>query len=86
MARPPKAKIVERPLGREKAWGQAWKEGEVGHVELDPRIRSERQRLAVLLHELLHLLEPSWGEARVDRSALYLAKALWIQNYRRVRM
>lgn len=80
-----KAKIRERKLGRERAMGQSWADGDRGHIEIDPRIRGERTRLSVLLHELLHLVAPDWGEKKVEESAQYIARALWLENYRRVR-
>jgi len=58
----PRVKITERKLHRHNADGLAWVGG--GLVELDPRM-TERYRLEVLVHELLHHMHPEWVEEEV---------------------
>lgn len=74
-------RVVERKLGRERAYGQAWK-GE-GWIEIDPRQKSKTY-LNTLIHEAMHLLEPDWSESRVTRTANKLAALIWEKNYRRI--
>ncbi len=59
-------KVVERPLGREKALGLAW----VGEnkIEIDGRLKS-KEYLNTLIHEMLHIYNPTWSETRVDQTA-----------------
>jgi hypothetical protein len=78
----PRVKITERKLHRHKADGLAWVGG--GLVELDPRM-TERYRLEVLVHELLHHMHPEWVEEEVERHGEWLGKILWRQGYRRVK-
>jgi hypothetical protein len=78
----PRVKVTERKLHRHKADGLAWVGG--GLVELDPRM-TERYRLEVLVHELLHHMHPEWVEEEVERHGEWLGKILWRQGYRRVK-
>lgn len=78
----PRVRVLEKKLGRERALGQVF-QGE-GLVEIDPR-QGERERLDTLVHELLHLLHPQWGEERVIRVAGWFSRVLWQQRYRRIR-
>ena len=77
-----KLQVVERPLGREKALGLAW----VGEnkIEIDGRLKS-KQYLNVLIHEMLHIYNPSWSETRVDQTANEMASVIWAKNYRRIK-
>jgi hypothetical protein len=76
-----KLKIVERKLGREKAWGLYY----VGDnkIEVDPR-QSPKKLLNTLVHELVHHVMPSASESRVYRLAGTITEALWRNNYRKV--
>jgi hypothetical protein len=76
-----KFKVVERRLGKEKAWGQCTPAE--GLIELDTRL-SARRHCEVLLHEALHLAFPDMGEKEVDRAGKLLRDVIWSQNYRRV--
>jgi len=78
----PRVKITERKLHRHKADSLAWV-GD-GRVEIDPRL-SEKYRLEVLVHELLHHMHPEWVEEEVERHGEWLGKILWRQGYRRVK-
>lgn len=76
------AKIAERKLGRERAWGQYWPDGG-GRIEIDPRLRS-RGRLRVLIHEALHHVFKSAGETQVTNAAGIVALILWRDGFRRI--
>lgn len=88
---PKKPKIVERKLGREQAWGQAFPYGtetsSTPQIEIDPRL-SARRHLEVMCHEALHIalpkLEGKKGEAEIDRIGKVVADALWRGSYRKV--
>ena len=74
-------KIVERKLGREKAFGQSWQND--SFIEIDPRQKS-RQYLNTLIHEILHVLYPEDSETKVIENSRILSKYIWEKNYRRV--
>lgn len=74
-----KIKVKFRKLGRERAWGQAWSDG---IVEIDPR-QGQKRLLNTLLHELLHILEPSWSESHVMKVADTLCNYVWMARFRR---
>ena len=77
-----KIKVVERPLGREKALGLAW----VGEdkIEIDGRLKS-KQYLNTLIPEMLHIYNPNWSETRVDQTANEMCHIIWSKNYRRMK-
>lgn len=77
-----RAVVIERRLGREKAFGQAYMGLDI--IEVDPR-QDERERLDTIIHELLHLLLPGWSEREVIRGARWISQNLWREKYRRVR-
>lgn len=78
----PLIKIVERKLGHERAFGQAWR-GE-GLIEIDPR-QSSRNYLDTLIHEGMHIVFPDMSEYKVRRSANQLSSLVWRQNFRRIK-
>lgn len=82
MAKRVKISIKERKLGREKAWGQCWKDG-IPKIEIDPRLKSRRY-LTILIHELLHACCPEMSETEVDRVSARIGKYLWLQRFRRI--
>lgn len=60
--------------------------GDCDHLKREIRIsrnEDEFEELDVVLHELLHGLDPKWREWWVDRSATELAHALWLLGYRK---
>jgi hypothetical protein len=67
---------------RHNAMGLAWV-GD-GLIEIDPRLK-EKERIEVLVHELLHHMHPEWTEDEVDRHGQWLGLILWRQGYRRIR-
>jgi hypothetical protein len=73
-------KIKYVKLGRERAWGQA--DSAAGIIELDPRLKGKKH-LEILIHEALHIIEPTWSETKVVNESKRLAKVIWSQNYRR---
>jgi hypothetical protein len=70
--------VTERKLGREKAWGFAYKNGD---IEIDPRLKG-LSRLEILLHEQFHVLDWEMSEAEVTRRARKVAKFLHANNVR----
>ena len=75
-------KVIERPLGREKALGLAW----VGEnkIEIDGRLKS-KQYLNTLIHEMLHVYNPDWSESKVTKTANEMTDIIWSKNYRRIK-
>jgi hypothetical protein len=76
-----RVKVLERKLGRERAWGQAWQG--INELEIDPR-QPPKQYLDTLIHEALHLARPELEETTVEETATFITDVLWRQNYRRV--
>jgi len=90
-----KVKVVWRPLGKERAWGQAYTDPKAPKIEIDPRL-SPRREIETIVHEALHIALPQYtahppkskeyrkGEAEIDRIGKVVSRVLWSQNYRRV--
>ncbi len=74
-------KIVERKLGREKAFGQCW-QGD-GLVEIDPR-QDAYEYLDTICHEVMHEICPEHAEEFISKAGTTLSKVLWKQGYRKV--
>jgi hypothetical protein len=79
----PKVKVIWRPLGKERAWGQATTDPAHPVIEIDPRLSPQRE-LETLAHESLHLAFPEMSEKEVDRAGKVVSAVLWQENYRRV--
>jgi hypothetical protein len=73
--------IVERKLGRERAYGLAWPDE---LIEVDPR-QKPRDYLGTVIHEALHQVFPEQSESEVTRGASTLTRLLWGIGYRRVK-
>ena len=73
-------KIIYRKLGKEQAYGIASSDG---IIEIDSRLKSKKH-LEVLIHELLHLLNPKDTEEMVIKKSVTLTKILWKEGYRRI--
>ena len=58
-------KIIYRKLGKEQAYGIASSDG---IIEIDSRLKS-RKHLEVLLHELLHILQPKDSEEMIIKKS-----------------
>ena len=83
MGKLPRAiKMVERKLGREKNWGQAFHDDNT--IEVDPT-QPEHERLDTIIHECIHLLFPTMSEMRVRGVSRRISKILWRDKWRRVR-
>lgn len=76
----PRIKIVYRKLGREQAYGVASSDG---IIEIDSRLKSKKH-LEVLIHEVMHLLQPEDSEDEIIEKSITLTKILWKENYRRI--
>ena len=76
----PRIKIVYRKLGREQAYGVASSDGV---IELDSRLKSKKH-LEVLIHEVLHILNPEDSEYAIIKKSVTLTKILWKEGYRRI--
>ena len=50
-------------------------------IILDARMRG-RKKLEVLVHELLHALNPTQSEEHVEQQGKDIARVLWALNYR----
>ena len=78
-----KTKIIERKLGKEKLFGQAFHDENI--IEIDPR-QTPSEYLDTLIHEKLHLIFPNWSEEKVTKTANELSVFLWDINYRQVKL
>jgi len=73
-------KIIYKKLGREQAHGIAESDG---NVYLDPRLRGKKHT-EILIHEVLHLLNPNDSELSIIKKSITLTNILWKEGYRRV--
>jgi hypothetical protein len=71
--------IVERPLGRERAWGLS----HGGKIEIDPR-QDAKKYLDTLIHEGLHEFDPKMSETKTASLARFLTRIIWEQNFRKI--
>ena len=76
----PKIKIIYRKLGKEQAYGIASSDG---IIEIDSRLKSKKH-LEVLIHEVMHILQPEDSEEEIIEKSITLTKILWKENYRRI--
>ena len=73
-------KIIYKKLGKEKAHGISFSDGE---IHLDPRLKGKKH-LEICIHEVLHLLYPRDSEEAIIKKSVTLCKVLWAENYRRI--
>lgn len=76
-----KIKIIERKLGKEKAWGQAWQGDNI--IEIDERL-SPSKKITIYCHELLHLADINMPEYKVEKISQFIGKGLWQAGYRKI--
>lgn len=74
-------KVTHRKLGKHKADGLAWVEEK--HIEVDTTLTG-RKRLEIMIHELLHVLNPEWSESKVIKQSKRISSVLWRERYRRL--
>lgn len=75
--------IVYKKIGRHKARGLAYTD--TGHILIDERLRG-KELLYVLVHESIHIQNPTWSEIKVIGHSEELTNILWGQGYRRVEL
>jgi hypothetical protein len=73
-------KIIYRKLGKEQAYGISSSDGV---IEIDERLKGKKH-CEILIHEILHLLNPKDNEKTIIRKSVTLTKILWNEGYRRV--
>jgi hypothetical protein len=73
-------KIIYRKLGKEQAYGISSSDG---IIEIDQRLKGKKH-MEILIHEILHLLNPKDDEKTIIRKSVTLTKILWAENYRRI--
>lgn len=73
-------KIIYRKLGKEQAYGISSSDGV---IEIDQRLKGKKH-MEILIHEVLHLLNPKDDEKTIIRKSVTLTKILWKEGYRRV--
>ncbi len=73
-------KIIYKKLGREQAHGIAESDG---IIYLDPRLKGKKH-LEIMIHEVLHVLNPADSELSIIKKSITLTKVLWKEGYRRV--
>lgn len=77
----PQPKVIEKKLGRQKAFGLAY--DEANKIHIDSRLRG-KTKLATYIHEYLHILFPDFSENRILEIESQMATYLWNLNYRQV--
>ena len=73
--------IQARKLGRERALGIAWHDGQI--IEIDDR-QHQKERIDTIIHEALHLICPDWTERKVASAAKKVTVLLWRDGFRRL--
>ena len=73
-------KIIYSKLGKEQAYGISSSDGV---IEIDERLKGKKH-CEILIHEILHLLNPKDDEKTIIRKSVTLTKILWNEGYRRV--
>lgn len=76
-----RVKIVDRKLGRQKAWGMCNFDTKL--LEVDPR-QDSKNYLDTMVHEMLHLYFPDEPEWRITKVATRMTNELWKRKYRRI--
>lgn len=72
-------KVIHRKLGREKAYGQAWKDERI--IEIDERVIG-KEYLDTVIHEVTHCQFPKMPEITVNARSTELANILWDLGFR----
>ncbi len=75
-----KIKVIYRKLGKEQAYGISSSDGV---IEIDERLRGKKA-LEILIHELMHLINPKDCEKTIIRKSIILTKILWQEGYRKI--
>jgi hypothetical protein len=75
-----KIKIIYRKLGKEQAYGISSSDGV---IEIDERLKGKKM-MEILIHEILHLLNPKDDEKTIIRKSVTLTKVLWNEGYRKI--
>mgnify|MGYP003612186899 FL=1 len=73
-------KIIYRKLGKEQAYGISSSDGV---IEIDERLKGKKM-MEILIHEILHLLNPKDDEKTIIRKSVTLTKVLWKEGYRKI--
>ena len=73
-------KIIYKKLGREQAHGIAESDG---IIYIDPRLKGKKH-LEIMIHEILHILNPADNELSIIKKSITLTKVLWSEGYRRI--
>jgi len=74
-------KTVYKNLGREGVWGWAHLSDNI--IELDNKLKGKKH-LEILIHEAMHILNPSFGEDKTILQSVALTNLLWKEMYRRI--
>ena len=77
-----KINVIERKLGREKAWGLAWESDK--KIEIDVN-QPPKEHLNTVIHECLHIVLPELTEKEVIKYSNTIAGVLWKMKYRRIK-
>ena len=79
-----KVQVRERKLGRHNAHGMVHDfDTDNPLIELSPDLKG-KDRMTILLHELLHCAYPNQTEERIIANSKLIAGAMWADNYRRI--
>ena len=71
-------KIKYCKLGKQKVWGFAHSDG---LIEIDERLKGKK-KMEIIIHEVMHLLNPTDEEDEVVRKSVLLTNTLWHERYR----
>jgi hypothetical protein len=76
----PRIRIIYKKLGKEKAHGISFSDGE---IYIDSRLKGKK-KLEIIIHEVMHLLNPTDSEEAIVKKSVTLCKILWKEGYRQM--
>ena len=76
--------VIVRKLGREKAYGLAYKDDGVIHIHSE--IKNPKEELETFIHECLHILNPEHSESKVSAQGKKICNVLWKHGYRKTKV
>ncbi len=79
-------KVVHKKLGKiriNKLQVDGYADTDLQTAFIDERLKGY-QHIYVLIHEIIHLQNPTWSEIKVEGHSKQLAEVIWNENYRKV--
>jgi len=81
-------KVKKGKLGRRRYQGYqiyGWADEKKRVIEIDSRLQGKK-KMRVLIHEAVHVAEPSLSESEVEKIEKLVGETLWSEGYRFVEL